>query len=153
MTAGPPPTLDYGLPPAASGRPWWVMPRLAVVLMSAAFFFQISSGFVVYRFEAMFKDFNVKLPGTTVLYLNVARWWQQEYGWAVGWGLALAVAISALAWTASHPRPGSVRPLRWGRAVMLVVLVFILISAVTVLAVFMPMITLIEGITNKPGGK
>lgn len=149
-----PPPLDYASPPPASDRrPWWVMPRLAVVLVAAASFLQIAFGFVIPPFEEKFKSFNLKLPGATQLCLDAAAWWNRGYGWLYGWGLALAVAAAALVGMVIHPRAASAQPVRWGRTVTLVVLVFILVSAVTVLAVFMPMMTLIEGITNKPGGK
>ena len=152
---GPPPPLDYAPPPPAAPdrRPWGVMPRLAAVLVSAAFFLQIAFGLVVPPFEEKFKSFNLKLPGVTQLYLDATHWWNREYGWVFGWGLTLAVAVAAGVGAATHPGPGPGPPVRWGRLTALVLLTFVLIAAVTVAAVGMPMFTLIEGITNKPGGK
>jgi len=50
--------------------------------------------FVVPKFEQIFKDFKVKLPGATVLLLTISRWFANDYGWI--YMIAAPVAIISL---------------------------------------------------------
>jgi len=50
--------------------------------------------FVVPKFEQIFKDFKVKLPGATVLLLTISRWFANDYGWI--YMIAAPVAIIGL---------------------------------------------------------
>src|SRR5436190_15487090 len=38
--------------------------------------------FVIPKFEAIFRDFRVELPGVTKVLLAISRWFANEYGWA-----------------------------------------------------------------------
>jgi type IV pilus assembly protein PilC len=38
--------------------------------------------FVIPKFEQIFKDFGMKLPGVTQLLLDISHWFAQDYGWA-----------------------------------------------------------------------
>ena len=50
--------------------------------------------FVVPKFEQIFKDFKVKLPGATVLLLTISRWFANDYGWI--YMIAAPVAVISL---------------------------------------------------------
>ena len=54
----------------------------AVVISIAVGIVSMIMIFVIPKFEDIFKDFGAKLPGVTVLLLNISRWFAQQYGWA-----------------------------------------------------------------------
>ena len=141
----PPQPLNYGRGGGHVGRGapsrhalfslmrfFWTLGVLSVLLM----IFVV----VVPRFETIFADFGVKLPGVTRLVLDVGRFLQTPIGWIVG----LMAVCGAAAIVALVPVSGRlVRPL------MTVVLGLLVVGLG--LAMLMPMLKLIESIAG--GGK
>lgn len=54
----------------------------AVVISIAVGIVSMIMIFVIPKFEQIFSDFNVKLPGVTQLLLSISRWFANDYGWA-----------------------------------------------------------------------
>jgi type IV pilus assembly protein PilC len=54
----------------------------AVVISIAIGIVSMIMVFVIPKFEAIFRDFKVDLPGITQVLLMVSRWFANEYGWA-----------------------------------------------------------------------
>ncbi len=54
----------------------------AVVITIAVGIVSMIMIFVIPKFEQIFKDFGTKLPGVTVVLLEISRWFAQQYGWA-----------------------------------------------------------------------
>src|SRR5204862_661090 len=54
----------------------------AVVITIAIGIVSMIMIFVIPKFETIFKDFKVELPGITKILLAVSRWFANEYGWA-----------------------------------------------------------------------
>lgn len=54
----------------------------AVVISIAVAIVSMIMIFVIPKFEQIFKDFNTKLPGVTVVLLEISRWFADDYGWA-----------------------------------------------------------------------
>jgi len=54
----------------------------AVVISIAVGIVSMIMIFVIPKFEEIFKDFGTKLPGVTVVLLQISRWFANDYGWA-----------------------------------------------------------------------
>jgi type IV pilus assembly protein PilC len=111
--------------------------------------------FVVPRFEAIFKDFGTKLPVMTEWLLIASRWtrgglWVLFVVLPVPFGFLVALVQPV------GPEPeesGDVRTPRRGRPrrwwiFRLVALAIVVIALVTVFALFLPMITLIQAVSK-----
>ena len=92
---------------------------------------------VIPRFEVIYKDFGVKLPMVTVIILDTSRFLRTPIGWAFGILIAGVVGVVF----AVLPIKG-----RWLR--LLVVTVLALLVIARALALFMPMISLIDSISG-----
>ena len=93
---------------------------------------------VVGKLMTTFRDFHLELSGATQVLLDVYRLYADYYGWALVWVVPL-VAPLALAQADARSRR------RWFLAGY--VLVGLLIFAL-VLAMFFPLVHLIEGVSN-----
>jgi type IV pilus assembly protein PilC len=94
--------------------------------------------FVIPRLENVFKDFGTNLPLPTMFVLGVSRWFRSAY---MMWGLALCLPIAAGLFA---PQSKSAR--RWMR--LLIMLCFAGVVILMALAVLMPMMTMVETISN-----
>lgn len=54
----------------------------AVVISIAVGIVSMIMIFVIPKFEQIFLDFGTKLPGITVMLLDISRWFANDYGWA-----------------------------------------------------------------------
>ncbi len=54
----------------------------AVVISIAVGIVSMIMIFVIPKFEEIFRDFGTKLPGVTVVLLQMSRWFANDYGWA-----------------------------------------------------------------------
>ncbi|MEZ0263811.1 MAG: type II secretion system F family protein [Phycisphaerae bacterium] len=66
----------------------------AVVITIAVAIVSMIMIFVIPKFEQIFVDFKVKLPGITQLLLDISRWFANQYGWL--WVMATPVVIVVL---------------------------------------------------------
>ena len=151
MATSPPPLpprqLDYGRPDPASPGPdrsdwaWAFLPPF-LSFGAAIGVITLAMVFVIPRFEQIFKDFKMDLPGPTKLLLAISRWFTNNYGWAVS-----AVACTALAVGLAFLDGRARRRGRWFYP-LLAALVFVGVVVFVVIALFLPMITLVEGISG-----
>ena len=112
--------------------------------------------FVVPRFEAIFKGFGTKLPALTEWLLIASRWtrgglWVLFVVLPVPFGFLVALVQPV---RPEPEDPGDVRAPRRRRPstrwlFRLVALAIVLIALVTVLALFLPMIALIQAVSGK----
>lgn len=134
--------LDYadapGVPPL--GLDWYAFTRHLIgwaVFGTAVFVLVV---FVVPRFEDIFRDFKLDLPAPTKFLLRASRAGYLLAIFAAPLALAHAFAAAAL-----YPRSG-----RMGRFLYRLMLVLVLgaVVAVVVLALFMPYVAIMEGISG-----
>lgn len=109
---------------------WSVL--VAVVMLAMA---------VVGRMRALFADFNVKVPGVTLLLLSLQNWLGTWYGVAA---LCVVPFAATLALMNATPRARRL-------ALRLAVILIGLFVAYVVLALGLPMMTLTEGIRGGKG--
>jgi len=145
MASTTPPTLEYAPRRPRTGRGWDYLAHLIRWLLVGGVFAIVLAG-VVPRFEQLFRDFKLQLPWSSQLLLALSRWFVNDYGWvpAVPLPFLLAYLLSLPGHTPQEKR--KVR--RWER-----LLAFLLIAAFLVyviVALFMPMISLIEAISSQP---
>ena len=143
----PPRALDYGGPdPQSPGRSAddWIWAFLPPFLSFGAVIgvFTLAMVFVIPRFEQIFKDFRLDLPGPTKLLLAVSRWFTNDYGWAFSVAACTALAVG-LAFLDERAR----RRRRWLYP-LLALLLFIGAVVFVILALFLPMISLMDGISG-----
>lgn len=134
MSTHDPSPLDYaGAPPRG--------PRFSssVFLTTAVFCwgFIAFCGLVVPRFKQIYISSHLQLPAASQMLLAVSDIVDAEFGWAFLLLLPFALAIIL--------RQVTVRG-RWAR--LAIVLCFFTLTIGSILALFMPMITLIEGISR-----
>ena len=91
---------------------------------------------VIPRFERVYADFGTKLPLITQLVLDISRFLQTPLGWVVAAVIACIVAVVV----AVLPIPR-----RWLR--LLVIFIMALVVITLALAVFLPMINLMDNIS------
>jgi type II secretory pathway component PulF len=91
---------------------------------------------VIPRFERVFADFGTKLPLITQIVLDISRFLQTPLGWVAAAVIACIVGVTV----AVLPIPR-----RWLRLLVIFVLAMVVISLA--LAVFLPMIELIDNIS------
>ena len=148
-----PTPLDYRSPQAAPTRGVFNEPACyAGLIVSLVLLLDLL--FVVPRFETIFKDFGTKLPALTQWLLDASRWTSRGL-WIVFLVLPVAMGflvarVQPVAPEPTHPGetrlPRRRRPGSWWifRLAMLGILIIIL---VTVLALFLPMISLIQSVS------
>src|SRR5688572_8024823 len=66
----------------------------AVVITIAVAIVSMIMIFVIPKFEQIFVDFKVQLPGITQLLLDISRWFANQYGWL--WVIATPIVIVVL---------------------------------------------------------
>jgi len=93
---------------------------------------------VIPRLENVFKDFGTQLPFATVAVLNLSRWFRSAY---LLWPIVLSLPVLAGLFA-----PRSKSGQRWIRLLMTVC--FAGIVLLVALAVLMPMMSLVETISN-----
>jgi hypothetical protein len=91
---------------------------------------------VIPRFERTFADFGIKLPLITQIVLDISRFLQTPLGWVAAAVIACIVGVTV----AVLPIPR-----RWLRLLVILLLAMVVISLA--LAVFLPMIQLIDNIS------
>ena len=92
---------------------------------------------VIPRIETVYADFGVKLPMVTAIILDASRFLRTPIGWAFGILIAGVVGVVF----AVLPIKG-----RWLRLLVMTILALLVIALA--LALFMPMISLIESISG-----
>ena len=156
MTTRPPPLppspLEYGgyAPESReSDVSDWVLAFLSPFLSFGTLFGIIALAMVVVipRFEQTFRDFRLDLPGPTKVLLSISRWFANDYGWA--YSVAACTALAAgLAFLYVHGR-------RRGRWFYPLIATLLLIGAMVfvILALYLPMISIVDGISVNSSGK
>ena len=125
-------------------RPGTVKPRpllsINTFIVSAICIWGVSAivMLVVPKFESIFRDFGVQLPTLTVIILALSHF---LYPWGAIPALAAPVALGFLVQT--FPNPSAAR---WLRLVLIVVSMGLIL--LLVIALFMPMITLIGNMSG-----
>ncbi len=143
-----PPPLDYQAPPQAQGAgsfvtlwaihciPWFALFALVIGI----------SLFVIPKFEAIFMDFSTELPMLTRVELGVARWIRNDGGWAMAWMVPVAMGAFSAAIAYRRGR-------RRGLAAWLpsygFYLVILGILAVTIIGLFLPMVSLVSAVSGR----
>lgn len=100
------------------------------------------------RFAQVFMDFKTELPAVTKVYLAISQAMQHAVFAGLVWCVCLIPALVTLLYVPppeSHYHQWARRITRWGA--MLVLLGFVVLTA---LAVFMPMISLITAVSGGP---
>jgi hypothetical protein len=127
-------------------RPWTSIP------MTISFVFVVATVtfimlFVVPKFEDIFKDFHAELPGITKILLVITRF-GNGLGLVLLWVLAIGVPV-LITRLRTWPPAGGRRSL--DLVVALTCLLFLICSAILLgIALFAPMITLIDSISGGP---
>lgn len=99
---------------------------------------------LVPRFEPIFESFEVKLPLFTGVLLAVSRWFR-DIGWIILLPMPLVIGFAVGMLTKARP-PGA--PSRKARLAAIVILVVGAIVMITAIALFLPMISLIQGVSS-----
>jgi type II secretory pathway component PulF len=147
----PQPTLEYRSPHSAAARPVFSVPAfvasgavVAVLLLDLLV--------VVPRFGAIFRDFAAPLPGITELLLSVSRFFAGG-AWVVFLVLPVVIgflaALLAPAQPAVEPSEGRRRRRTISLMYLLMTLAIAAILLVTIVALFMPMIALVNAVSGK----
>jgi type II secretory pathway component PulF len=132
------PPLDYRTPtePEHQGARFSLAMALPVGLFVLVLFIILM--FVIPRLELVYKDFGSKLPLVTMIVLNASRWFRSVW---ILWPMLLCLPV-----VAGLCAPQSKSAQRWLRLLMVVCFAGIVI--LIALAVFMPLISLTETISN-----
>ena len=153
MTNGPPPnspppvtaaSLPYATPALRNRRIVSVTTLIAgyaLILPVMVIAFTLAP-----QFDAMFRDFNVKLPLITRLFLATSRW-VAEGGFAILLALPL---LPAFLLPLATPRPPSLegRLVRWGVLAVVLLLGWALLVLVATLALAVPIFQLISPVSG-----
>lgn len=98
------------------------------------------------RFERLFVDVNLTLPLLTKVFLGVSRWYANAYGWAVVAplivGIPILIVLGLGPWRSRQRR-------RLGRVLAVLTIGALLTTAI--LALLLPMLTLMEGMSSTKG--
>lgn len=100
---------------------------------------------MVPRYKDIFKDFGSRLPVATSWLLDVSAFFGRNFGWAILWGLVIAIPVAVARLRPWPPR----RPNR-GAAISIVVAIVLsgAMVAVTYILVVLPMVTLIQSVSG-----
>jgi hypothetical protein len=142
-----PQPLNYS--PPQLGRPIFSTGAFVAVLIMGAVV--TATAITAGRFEPVFRDFHTDLPVSTVILLSLSRIFLHDFGWLI---IPLALFVVPLLWAAAFPPPEdpTQRRIRH-RWLRLAATVFIMLWVLfTVIALFAPMISLIQSVSG-PGGK
>lgn len=136
-TAG---VLSYGM----VSRPLFDIPLLIGLGLFAGIFTFLML-VMVPRYKDIFKDFGARLPAPTMFLLDVSDFFGRGFGWAILWGLVIAIPIAVARLRPWPPR----RPAR-GAAVSISVAIVLSGAMVTVtyFLVVLPMVTLIQSVSS-----
>jgi type II secretory pathway component PulF len=153
-----PDPLPYRPPPYASNyleglSPLsYSAPLISLRLMFPMWMFGTAAlGFLVFvlpQFERIFKDFKTELPGITKVLLAFGRWVGNDYGWVMMLPIVVGVPF-AVGWLLSLGGTNA-EDYKWRRrwASLLSVIVMGLIALLIILALFAPMISLIQSVSG-----
>ena len=100
---------------------------------------------IVPRFEAVWRDFSVKLPLLTVVLLSFSRWLRFDHGWAYLLAMppVLALIVGALS-VPGRRLPAAQQARRVGLGLLLFIALGLAMLALVVIGLFLPMITMID---------
>ena len=142
QTGNPAPSpLDYGRPPESNFRPADVLrPLVAWAAFAGVVMVSMS---IVLKARQIFADFNVRLPGVTLILFSLQRWLTTWFGLIMLW--LIPIGMMALAWPANRPVKRLI-----ARAGVVMTLLFIVY---VVLALGIPMMTIADGVSAQPGAK
>lgn len=153
MTEIPPPTsppplpsaaLPYAMPEPRSRR---IVSMTALITAYALILPVIIVAFTLApKFEAVFRDFSLRLPLITRLFLATSRW-VMEGGFVILLALPL---LPAFLLPLLSPRPASLegRLVRWGVLLAVLLLGYALIILVTTVALATPMLQLMSSVST-----
>jgi len=133
--------LDYQAP--ARQRVFSLRAFLAAAIIQAVLFALL--GLIVPRFEPIFQSFGVRLPALTQLLLELSRWFR-DVGWIIILPLPFVIGFGVGLLTQA---PAADAPRRNWRLASIVILIVGVIVIVTVVALFLPMITLIQAVSGQ----
>ena len=119
------------------------------VLIASLVLFGIltASMLVVLRFETIFKDFKIELPGITMIALVFARFYLNDFGWIA----ALAVAVGVpfvVPRIVDQARDSKTRSRRRRWVVRITTLLAVCFVIVLALALFSPMVALTNTVST-----
>lgn len=131
--------LEYAARPVP-GRvfSWSIFVATAAVCWALLAFFAM----VVPRFKQMYVDMKVRLPAVSQVMLDLSDLVLTDFGWALLLLLPFVLAVLF--------RKRAIRG-RWARLIFLVF--YFGMAILAILALFMPMISLIEGISGSSSGR
>jgi hypothetical protein len=99
-----------------------------------------------FQLKPLFLQFHLKLPVLTQVWLDIGDWWNEEYGWAIVLPLSFGASVGVTL-LRGRALPGNGR-IKWLLFANLVFLAFNVIFVLTALAAYLPMIRLIEDMSN-----
>ena len=102
---------------------------------------------VVPKFEEMFADFETELPGITILVLNISAFLRSHYIISTLIGFSIAAALAA-PFVLAPENPKKL-------ALLYMIIAWLLLSlmvALIVIALFLPLINLMAGMSQAPAG-
>lgn len=148
----PPPHLDYQTPSAQSHRriPFTSI-GITLYLGVIVALTLVNGWFILPRFEQALMDFGTSLPAITVIYLSVARWLARFPGVLVLMAIPLVAPhlITRAIHRTDNPAQVRVRVL-W--AYLLITIFAGVVVLLTILAVILPMVQLIQSVSSPKGG-
>jgi hypothetical protein len=129
---------------AREPRPWFDLP-LGIGLGMFASLLTAVFTVIVPRYEAIFRDFGVRLPTPTVVLLKLSRFVSETYAWVLCWVVAAVVPV-----VVARVRPWP--PRHRGLGLTIGVTVTVILLGVTALAVYwalqLPMVDLIQSVSG-----
>jgi type IV pilus assembly protein PilC len=144
----PPPALPYASPAPSAVR-FSLSAFISTGILLAVIFFTLV--FVVPRFEAIFKDFGTQMPALTIYLLDASRFAVRF--WWLCLTVAIAIPIVCGFIIGLVARGGDANPsTRFGRRLSIVGVVLLLLGlylVLLVIALFLPMINLIQAVSGK----
>lgn len=148
--------LDYRSSHTLTRRPVISLPALittgVMVTLVAADLFVVHLLVIALQLETMFKDFGMKLPALTVLMFTASRWFVRG-GWLILIPVPFVIGFIAARFTPTRVAVDSARNrdrmlFKVSLLLLLTALAISVILIVTLLALFLPMITLIEAVSG-----
>ncbi len=144
------PALEYRTPPPRAIRP--LLPVLVPQCLAWGAFSTcvlIVCTVLAPRFEAVFKDFAVALPTTTILILAISRWVRLEFGWLAIVLLPPAVAMVVRAF-ARYELPHGKRVFAELLSLLLAMLLTAFFLVLVLLGLIMPLVDLLQPVAPPP---
>jgi hypothetical protein len=99
------------------------------------------------HFEQIFRDFKVSLPGQTIIWINLSRWFIHDFGWLFFWSGCLVMPLVIFLINGNRlGGQGTRLSVRATRRILFLLTALIIIWAI--LALFTPMLALVEAASS-----